>query len=246
MSGATKVLAVLAVLLGSLPLAIDAQEINRFAAEAMRKAGWGPKYTPITQETRQWFRDGLVFGENTRWETDDDCAAFGKRMRVFLNNTPMYYAQRWTATKSAEHIWVHSTPAKTDTLGSVVALYKRETDKGGKSLLENLLHEGAHWEGYGHSGSFTAYDAEACAKWRPLEEDDDEGDPNGGGDPVKPVCEEKLVAVYYTVYEREYRTGDTCLSSDDVDGADWCSGVGKWVKVRTTKVKWETQTVCSS
>lgn len=78
------------------------------------------------------------------------------------------------------------------------------------------------------------------------EEEDDEDDPNGGGDPVEPVCEEKLVAVYYTVYEREYRTGGTCLSSDDADGSDWCSGVGTWVKVRKTKVKWETQTVCSS
>ena len=77
------------------------------------------------------------------------------------------------------------------------------------------------------------------------EDEDDDPDP-GGGDPLPPVCEEKLVAEYYTVYEREYRTGDACLSSDDVDGATWCSGVGTWVQVPKQKVRWVTQTVCSS
>lgn len=93
---------------------------------------------------------------------------------------------------------------------------------------------------------FRADFATDCGKLKPKEEDD-EDDPDGnGGDPVEPVCEEKLVAVYYTVYESEIGTGQTCFSSDDVDGFTWCHGVRANLLVPKTKVKWETQTVCSS
>ena len=117
-----------------------------------------------------------------------------------------------------------------------------------------VIHEGQHHAGWGVGVTDTTElrkieqlieTAIDCLSKVKKEEDDDDPDPNGGGDPLPPVCDDKLVAEYYTVYEREYRTGTVCLPWDSV-GANWCSGVGKWVKVRKQKVRWVTQTVCSS
>lgn len=116
--------------------------------------------------------------------------------------------------------------------------------------FRTIIHEAQHHDGWGTTPHDEAIigAAEYCLTTIVKENEDEDPDPGeGGGDPPEPVCEEKLVAVYYTVYVREYRTGKTCLSSDDADGSTWCGGtVGTWVKVPKQKVKWETQTVCSS
>ncbi len=120
-----------------------------------------------------------------------------------------------------------------------------------------LVHEAQHHAGWGVGVTDPTEllrienlmrDAEDCQMVvKKEEEDDDEPNEGGGEDPTEPVCEEKLVPVYYTVDERELRRSRACTASDDVDGTGGeCRWVYEWVLVPKQKVKWETQTVCSS
>ena len=121
---------------------------------------------------------------------------------------------------------------------------------------KTLIHEAQHWAGVGEEWIETQNDldslelalvdaADYCITFVKEEEDDDPNE-GGGEDPTEPVCEEKLVPVYYPVYERELRRSTVCTASDDVDGTGGCSTAYRYVLVPKQKVKWETQTVCSS
>ena len=115
-------------------------------------------------------------------------------------------------------------------------------------LAFTIAHEALHWlPGGGPNHTLPAFaDLESC---HTDEEDEEEDEPNEGGgeNPTEPVCEEKLVPVYYVVDERELRRSRACTASDDVDGTGGeCRWVYEWVLVPKQKVKWETQTVCSS
>lgn len=222
---------------------------------------------PAGQDTAQWtaFRaasssDIAVWtakaNDNSKW--DPRCDAVG----AAILNDPTFSVQGntldalsntdiWWATDIYGIAWGESLTPKKIVIDSTIAV---------DEAFGTLIHEAQHYAQRAVSdaeivaindslGALTQGTLwlEHCHDEAKEEEEKDEDDPNeGGGETPEPVCEEKLVAVYYAVYEREYRTGTACLQSDDVGNANWCSGVGTWVKVRKQKVKWESQTVCSS
>ena len=233
-----------------LPAALHAQGVAAAREKAMRDNNWGPiqqndgtyAYLSARSEAdmERW-RDLL---DKAQWSTVSgiDCEQHQLDMEKFYNGAPMYWAV---------DVMPHSAGRDGQTIratdGNVVeflSVFNWEISRSDDEMLNLLLHEGWHWVHKETEEGTDAEDAERCAALSLEEEDDDE--PGGGENPTEPVCEEKLVAVYYTVYEREYRAGTPCLASDDIDGATWCHGVGTWVLVAKQKVKWETQTVCSS
>ena len=139
----------------------------------MEGAGWIHPIESVGDD-RDWFED-VVFGDDTIWETDEDCKTLSDDMAVFLSNAPMYYATPAAATRSAETLMV---AAGSDTVFIVV--FDRTELPTGDALLNTLLHEGYHWihETLDHGGGFDAYDAEDCAR---IPREDPQCDGCGGG-----------------------------------------------------------------
>ena len=100
MTGATRY-AVLMIVASVFPATLHAQ-IHEPYAKGMTKAGWLPPHTSL--HDRGWLNT-LVFGDDTIWETDDDCTALKSGMGIFLSNAPMYYAQR-----PAEDMFAETAP----------------------------------------------------------------------------------------------------------------------------------------
>ena len=122
-------------------------------------------------------------------------------------------------------------------------------------VLRVLLHEAAHHAGYGHTGHFTAQQAERCAVLGPpLEEDDD--DPGGGNTPRPQTCTETRVWVEpetITVFVKPEATdsgsgeplpGCECVPTP-VPGITIEVDSGYWTEKVIAEGRWKVVTECT-
>ncbi len=241
MIGATRY-AILMIVASAFPVTLHAQ-IHEPYKEAMKDKGWLAPYESL--HDRSWLNT-LVFGDDTIWETDDDCTALKSGMGIFLSNAPMYYAQRPAEDMFAETLKV--------TLGDdyefIVAFVDDDT-RPGADWLADLLHEGWHWIHEETEEGTAAAAAENCARLRLEEDNEPTGNPVM---PPEPVCEEKTrwvtktKMVWVPKWEIEWR-----LEWDEVDEYGNVTHVkigtrvdnGSWKEV-TTLPELETYTECSN
>ena len=142
-------------------------------ADSMRAAGWrGVEAMPS---------DTLAFygGVINRADFNNPAPQCDTVAMAFDEITAGFFYGGTSPGKDAEYFAVQTTE------GLMSAIVLDRPIYGNHTLaLESLLHEAAHHSegnngaGYGHTGTFTAQNAERCAVLKPTE---DEDDPGGGG-----------------------------------------------------------------
>ena len=131
--------------------------------DSMRAAGW-QGVGPMGTRTVSFF-GSLV--NRADWHNSAAQCADVQRAVNDLAQRGLWYE----GNHEGKHSEYFAVSSDSGLVGAVV--FDRPLSGDEVGALEALLHEAGHHAGYGHSGTFSAYDAEDCARLR-LEDDEDD------------------------------------------------------------------------